>query len=123
MTSPQPPRRFTPTALSRRDGVTPWTLPPSHAGLNPTGRARPCRRNDVELPTVNRPSELPDQSTQTISEASLTPTRAMSRTSSSEPAWYWLSDAFFVDLSPAFVNPDSGWQYAQSFDTPDEDWT
>jgi hypothetical protein len=32
-----------------------------------------------------------------------------------EPAWYWLSESFFVDLSSADTEPEQGWQYATSF--------
>ena len=39
-----------------------------------------------------------------------------------EPAWYFLS-SFFVDLSPASVDPEQGWQYASSFAAPDEQWS
>lgn len=125
ITQSSTPRIFTAAAISRRDGHASWELPSTYTGLNSSGRAIPCRRSDVHLPTILKPTCLPDVTLQpktTGNDANLTPTQSMSRTTSAEAAWYWLSESFFVDLSPASVDPDTGWQYAKSFDTPNEDW-
>lgn len=41
---------------------------------------------------------------------------------SEESKWFWLTD-WQVDYSDPRVDPTSGWQYARSFNEPDDRWT
>lgn len=146
------PVKFTSSALSRRDGHASSELPPSFDGINKTGGWRPIRRNDIGLPSILNPRQIqlpPNQkdrpvlqrnasssrsiksgesfsSTSSNSNAGLKPSHSLPSTPSippeAESAWFWLSSQFFVDLSPSDVDPEQGWQYAQSFDTADADW-
>lgn len=36
--------------------------------------------------------------------------------------WFWLTD-WQIDYSDPRIDPTSGWQYARSFEEPDENWT
>lgn len=36
--------------------------------------------------------------------------------------WFWLTD-WQIDYSDPRIDPTSGWQYARSFNDPDENWT
>jgi hypothetical protein len=45
-----------------------------------------------------------------------------SSSSSNSSDWFWLTD-WQIDCSDPRIDPTSGWQYARSFEDPDENWT
>lgn len=138
--------KFTSAALSRRDGHASSELPPSYDGINPTGRWIPLRRNDLALPTIlnTRQIQLPPMhlsrngrpplqrsTSSNRSQRSFTSPRTPETVEPStptmlppeaEPAWFWLSSKTFIDLSPANIDPEQGWQYATSFDVQEDEW-
>ncbi|UZJ52410.1 hypothetical protein CBS101457_001730 [Exobasidium rhododendri] len=131
----------------KSDRRAPGTMPPGPLSLSRT-RNIPMRREDVLLPTRREPYKvrLSNRSTRIATarrargevvpdEMGTTPTpdsvlnRANNgRGSSSVPveaegdvAHFWLSE-WQTDLTHPQVDAEQGWQYSQSFDTPDERW-
>lgn len=49
---------FTSSALSKSDARSPFTLPPSHVGVNATSHHLPVFRSDLGLPTIHHPFQL-----------------------------------------------------------------
>ncbi|CAE6357017.1 unnamed protein product [Rhizoctonia solani] len=68
-------------------------------------------RSDVVLPTLEQPFILPAP----------VPSQGRAR-EGVERSHFWLSD-WTLDLTHPKVNASEGWQYAQSFDDPDDKWT
>ena len=120
---------FTSTALSGHYTHAPVKRSPIFEGIHPTQQHVPFRKLEVALPSRNAPFILilpAEQSTFSrtlrcnVSEST---SGSSASETSEDPAWYWLSRSFFVDLSPASVDPEQGWQYAPSFDVADDQWT
>ncbi|KAJ1309052.1 hypothetical protein OPQ81_004732 [Rhizoctonia solani] len=68
-------------------------------------------RSDVVLPTLEQPFILPAP----------VPSQGRAR-EGVERSHFWLSD-WTLDLTHPRVNATEGWQYAQSFNDPDDKWT
>lgn len=127
------------------DRRAPSTMSPGPLSLSRT-RHLPMAREDVKLPTRSQPYKLrlPNRSEQIAAakkargefeageeELGTTPTpdsivRSGSNDivhadSSNEPSHFWLS-IWQNDLTSPQVDAESGWQYSQSFETPDERW-
>jgi hypothetical protein len=132
------------------DRRAPGTMPPGPLSTSRTRNA-PMRREDVGLPLRENPYKLvlPTRAAQIAaanarrhaaqglgeSELGSTPTpqsvldRRASGSSSlerempnGERCHFWLSD-WQPDLTHPLVDAHDGWQYAQSFDAPDERWS
>ncbi|CAO1635991.1 unnamed protein product [Jaminaea pallidilutea] len=130
--------RWSGTAAGRphkADRRAPGTMPP---GTFSTSRTRhvPMRREDVLLPVRSEPYKLrkaqPRGRGRAGEELGSTPTpdsvlqgRPSSSTTSDsqdQPSHFWFCD-WHIDLTHPQVDPVHGWQYAPSFDTPEEQWT
>ncbi|PWN33927.1 uncharacterized protein FA14DRAFT_66560 [Meira miltonrushii] len=127
------------------DRRAPSTMSPGPLSLSRT-RHLPMAREDVKLPTRSQPYKLrlPNRSAQIAAakkargelgtgdeELGTTPTpdsvlrrgsNEGSASDSVEPSHFWLS-TWQNDLTSPQVDAESGWQYSQSFDTPDERWS
>lgn len=129
----------------KADRRAPGTMPAGPLSTSKT-RETPMRREDIQLPTRRDPYKLrlPHRRTQSRPAAMVanraigettsddgedlasTPTRESvlqhSRTTSAEPSHFWLSE-WQIDRTHPQVDPIDGWQYAQSFDAPEEAWS
>lgn len=127
----------------KTDRRAPSTMPPGPLSLS-RSRNVPMRREDVKLPTRDEPYKmrLANRSTQIAAakrargevvhdEYGTTPTpdSVMSRSRkeagpSNQPienSHFWQSE-WQQDLTSPQVDAEEGWQYGQSFDTPEERW-
>lgn len=122
-----------PTKPDRR---APGTLAPGFLSNSSRSRPLPIRREDVQLPTRKEPYKLrlpsrrrqqsdgtdgPDQGGSTPTPTSVLEARHASRDSGDDLSHFWLCD-WQIDTTHPLVNPDEGWQYAQSFDAPEDKW-
>ncbi|MCO5589984.1 hypothetical protein L7F22_043953 [Adiantum nelumboides] len=129
------------------DRRAPSTMSPGPLSLSRT-RHLPMAREDIKLPTRSQPYKLrlPNRSAQIAAAkkargefgatgeeelgSTPTPDSVLRRGSndedvavdSVEPSHFWLS-TWQNDLTSPQVDAESGWQYSQSFDTPDERWS
>ncbi|KAH9843911.1 FYVE-domain-containing protein [Rhodofomes roseus] len=99
--------RFSASGLGRRGRRAPFELRfpiPEHS----TGKKEVAAwRSDVQLPLREDPWTVP---------------RPGSSREGTERSHFWLSD-WTLDVTHPGVDADDGWQYAHSFDDPDEAWT
>lgn len=124
------------------DRRAPGTMPPGPLSLSRT-RHLPMSRDDVRLPLRTNPYRLriPNRGTQmaaarrargeTVGHDDLasTPTpesvidqrHGIATPDNGESSHFWLSD-WQTDFTHPQVDADQGWQYAPSFDVPEERW-
>ncbi|TFK55807.1 hypothetical protein OE88DRAFT_1622234 [Heliocybe sulcata] len=101
--------RFSASGLGRQGRRAPFELklPKSDdAGK----REVPAWRSDVHLPFLHDPFVLPP------------PTKEDASIQGAERSHFWLSD-WTLDVTHPKVNAEEGWQYARTFQDPDEEWT
>ncbi|KAJ3920784.1 hypothetical protein F5877DRAFT_37357 [Lentinula edodes] len=78
----------------------------------------PAWRSTVQLPLLDSPYSLPRPgSYHSQSQGSTGPDR-----SQEEKSHFWLSD-WTLDVTHPGVDADQGWQYARTFEDPEEEWT
>lgn len=103
--------RFSTSGLGRHDHrpLFELKLPSPHEETGASFVA--SRRSDVQLPVGAAPHALPISShgDSTIPEGA-------------ERSHFWLCE-WTLDTTPPGVDGESGWQYAQTFDAPEEAWT
>lgn len=154
------PPQFSSSAIVKSDARSPFTLPPSYQGINPSAHHLPVFRSDLGLPTVDNPFQIslpaiaisylsqqqqrsrkrtesgssqriPNLRTRSASSVSTADNSSFYASDalvpnvapvSAERSHFWISD-WFVDLTSPSVDASEGWQYAQSFDAPPEEWT
>ncbi|KAH7887859.1 hypothetical protein F5I97DRAFT_1806415, partial [Phlebopus sp. FC_14] len=101
---------FSASGLGRRGRHVPFELnlpvPDEETGI----RLIALRRTEVRLPLLADPWVLPNASQ-----------RGRSIPEDAERSHFWLSD-WTLDVTHPAVDAETGWQYAQSFDAPEEDW-
>ncbi|EMD40637.1 hypothetical protein CERSUDRAFT_43468 [Gelatoporia subvermispora B] len=100
--------RFSASGLGRRGRRAPFELrllaPDDGSGK----KELPAWRSDVQLPLRDDPFMMPKPGNGPREGA--------------DRSHFWLSD-WTLDVTPPGVDADEGWQYAQSFEDPDEQWT
>ncbi|KAG6336355.1 hypothetical protein ID866_2750 [Astraeus odoratus] len=105
--------KFSASGLGRHGNHPPYELKLTSPDEETGASLVAAGRDDVQLPLLSRPYILPNPSrgNQTIPEGA-------------ERSHFWLSD-WMVDTSPPGVDADEecGWQYAQTFNVPDEAWS
>lgn len=127
--------------LTKPDRRAPGTLAPSalSSATSRGGRPLPMRREDVQLPVRDQPYKLrlptrrkhgqedsagaasEDQGGSTPTPTSVLQERSSSQDPSEEASHFWLCD-WQIDRTHPLVDPVEGWQYAQSFDAPEDKW-
>ncbi|KZV69853.1 hypothetical protein PENSPDRAFT_675923 [Peniophora sp. CONT] len=102
--------RFTASGLGRHGRRPPFELKllvtDEHTGQKTVG----AWRSDVQLPLREDPLKLPIPGSRTAVPEGV------------ERSHFWLSD-WTLDVTHPGVDAESGWQYATSFDDPDDQWT
>lgn len=129
---------------NKPDRRAPGTMPPGPLSPSRTRNVH-MRRDDIGLPARQEPYKLAlptrgeqiaavkrargevvaDQGQQAHDEMGSTPTPDSvleSSRGSREKAHFWLSE-WQIDLTHPQVDANEGWQYAQSFDAPEERWS
>ncbi|OCH90699.1 FYVE-domain-containing protein, partial [Obba rivulosa] len=99
--------RFSASGLGRRGRRAPFELrllAPEDTAAKEIG----AWRSDVQLPLRDDPFTMPKPG-------------AAAR-EGTERSHFWLSD-WTLDVTPPGVDAEDGWQYAHSFDDPDDEWT
>ncbi|KAF8528769.1 hypothetical protein BU17DRAFT_37329 [Hysterangium stoloniferum] len=104
--------RFSASGLGRRGRHSPFELklPPGTDG--DTKPDVPAWRSDVQLPLTDDPFQIPRPKA----------TRDVHQHEGSEKSHFWLSD-WTLDSTHPKVDVNEGWQYAKSFDDPDDQWS
>ncbi|PWN18880.1 hypothetical protein BCV69DRAFT_251674 [Microstroma glucosiphilum] len=93
----------------KADRRAPGTMPAGPLSSSKT-REIPMRREDVQLPTRREPYKLRLPHRRTLARPAAVPSH------------FWLSE-WQIDRTHPQVDPIDGWQYAQSFDAPEEAWS
>jgi len=104
--------KFSASGLGRRGRRSPFELklPP---GMDANKQLLPAWRSDVQLPLLDDPFQIPKPKGMGDSHLSR---------EGSERSHFWLSD-WTLDATHPRVDVDEGWQYARSFDDPDDQWS
>ncbi|KAH7105458.1 hypothetical protein BKA62DRAFT_612996 [Auriculariales sp. MPI-PUGE-AT-0066] len=102
--------KFTAAGLGRKGRRSPFELklPPGFSETPQTPAEVPAWRSDIQLPLLEDPYQLPSPKT---------PVRE-----GAERSHFWLSD-WTLDLTHPKVGAEDGWQYARSFNDPEDQWT
>ncbi|KAI0321846.1 hypothetical protein OF83DRAFT_162573 [Amylostereum chailletii] len=103
--------RFTASGLGKHGRRPPFELKLPITDEETSKKTVAAWRSDVQLPLREDPLKLPipGSRTQTAPEGA-------------ERSHFWLSD-WTLDVTHPGVDAETGWQYSQSFDDPDEQWT
>ncbi|KAI0796557.1 FYVE-domain-containing protein [Abortiporus biennis] len=101
--------RFSTSGLGKRGHRAPYELKLPQA--DDTGKETPAWRSDVQLPLRDNPWILPKPGAKDGSSLE-----------GAERSHFWLSD-WTLDVTHPGVDAEHGWQYAHSFDDPDDEWS
>ncbi|KZW04274.1 hypothetical protein EXIGLDRAFT_786159 [Exidia glandulosa HHB12029] len=100
--------KFSASGLGRKGRRSPFELRVPPGSFDQTKQDLPAWRSDVQLPLLEDPFQLP------------TPKGPVRE--GAERSHFWLSD-WTLDLTHPKVDANEGWQYARTFDDPDEQWS
>ncbi|KZT12820.1 FYVE-domain-containing protein, partial [Laetiporus sulphureus 93-53] len=99
--------KFSASGLGRHGRRAPFELRLPVPEANTGRKEIPALRSDVQLPLREDPWTLP---------------KSGSAREGAERSHFWLSD-WTLDVTHPGVDAEDGWQYAHSFDDPDDAWT
>ncbi|KAH9938547.1 uncharacterized protein B0H18DRAFT_866827 [Fomitopsis serialis] len=99
--------RFSASGLGKRGRRAPFELRLPVPEQSTRKKEIPAWRSDVQMPLREDPWTLP---------------RPASSREGTERSHFWLSD-WTLDVTHPGVDADDGWQYAHSFDDPEDAWT
>ncbi|EIW82417.1 hypothetical protein CONPUDRAFT_72656 [Coniophora puteana RWD-64-598 SS2] len=103
--------KFSTTGLGRQGRRAPFELRLPHRDEETGQELVPTWRSDVQLPLMEEPWVLPQQKPK--DNPSL---------EGAERSHFWLSD-WTLETSHPGVHVEDGWQYAHSFNAPEDSWT
>ncbi|EJD53555.1 hypothetical protein AURDEDRAFT_95784 [Auricularia subglabra TFB-10046 SS5] len=100
--------KFSASGLGRKGRRSPFELRLPPANYDQGKPDIPAWRSDVQLPLLEDPFQVPKP-------------KGAAR-EGAERSHFWLSD-WTLDLTHPKVDAEEGWQYARTFDDPDDQWT
>lgn len=103
--------KFSASGLGKRGRRAPYELKLPRPDDDTGVRLVPATRSGVQLPLRDAPWDIPHPVNVDRPAPDIT-----------ERSHFWLSD-WTLDVTHPGVDAEEGWQYAQSFDDPDERWT